>query len=72
MLGIIRISFTSSSIKVDAFTEKVDFIPERVDFLYSQLACFVQFCEDFRIKMYYFQLFFVSLYTICPMLGKNN
>jgi len=32
------------------FTEKVDFIPERVDFLYSQLAGFVRFCEDFRIK----------------------
>jgi hypothetical protein len=38
----------------------------------AHLAHFVQFCEDFRSKMFYFQLFFVSLYTICPMLGENN
>ena len=51
--------------------ENVDAIPETVDF-YSHLAPFVQFYKDFRIKTCYFQLFFVFLYTICPMASDES
>ena len=40
--------------------------------IYSHFARFVQFYIDFCSESYYFQYFFVYLYTICLMLGKNN